>query len=123
MVKANVKSDSAERHVPPDIFRAARNDDPIELAAALQAGQSLDDIQDEKSGLTPLHIACILHKTNFLRAALTYEFDPWIRDINLRLAIDHARAQGLTDIGKALLEKMYPPGWDDDPEPVAPIRK
>lgn len=123
MVKALVNKDEGEHYVPPDIFNAARNDDQKELAAAIQAGQSLDDIQDETSLLTPLHIACIHQSRDFLRAAVTMEFDPWLRDCNLRLAIDHARAQGLTKIQEALFEKMYPPGWDEDPVVPFPTRE
>ncbi|WP_145973378.1 ankyrin repeat domain-containing protein [Candidatus Phaeomarinobacter ectocarpi] len=106
---------------PPDIFNAARNNDPFELAAAIQDGQTLEDVEDQKSGLTPIHVACIHHSSEFLRAAVTMNFDAWARDANLRLALDHARAQNLpTDIQEALFGKMYPPGWADDP--VLPIR-
>jgi len=115
MVKLGVRSDIGERYDPPDIFNAARNNDPVELAAAIQDGQSLDDVQDEASGLTPLHVACIHRSENFLKTAMTMDFDPWLRDANMRLAIDHARAQGLRDVQKGLVEKMYPPGFDADP--------
>ncbi|NHK29388.1 ankyrin repeat domain-containing protein [Parvularcula flava] len=115
MVKINVHTDKGDKIQPPDLFQAARNNDIKELAAAIQDGQSLNDIEDVKSGLTPMHIACIHRSDTFLKAAVQYEFDPWIRDCNLRLAIDHARAQGLRDIQKALFEKMYPPSWDSDP--------
>jgi len=115
MVKLNVHTDEGEQFEPPDLFRAARNNDIKELAAAIQDGQSLDDIEDVKSGLTPMHIACIHRSEIFLTAAIQYKFDPWIRDCNLRLSIDHARAQGLRNVQKDLFEKMYPPGWDNDP--------
>lgn len=121
MVKGNLKRKAGHDYEPPDIFNAARNNDPIELAAAIQDGQSLDDMQDLKSCLTPVHVACIHRSFEFLRAAVTMRFDVWARDVNLRLALDHARAQNLpADIQEALFDKMYPKGWADDP--IIPIR-
>jgi hypothetical protein len=114
MVKLNVSSEDNEDRKPPDIFRAARNDDPIELAAALQCGQTLDDVESDIIRMTPMHVACVSRSRNFLRVACQMEFDPWIRDANQRLVIDHARAQGLKDVQKAAFAKMYPPGWADD---------
>ncbi len=115
MVKSNVQPNKGQRYEPPDIFRAARENDIQELAAAIQDGQSLDDIQDKQSGMTAMHLACIHHSVDFLHTASQMKFDPWIRDVNLRLAIDHARAQGLQEAQQAFFEKMYPPGWADSP--------
>ena len=115
MVKYSVQKKDNTKSEPPDIFRAAQNDDPIELAAAIQRGQSLSDDRGDDSGLTPMHIACICRSESFLKTALTMKFDPWKRDANKRLAIDHARAQGLADVQRRLFDAMYPPGWDKDP--------
>jgi ankyrin repeat protein len=116
MVKSNVRTESNEGHIPPDLFRAARNNDIVELAAAIQDGQSLDEVQDEQSGLTPIHVACINQSVEFLRAAVQYKFDPWIRDANMRTPLDHARAQGLDkQIQMDIFKKMYPLGWEKDP--------
>ena len=115
MVKLNVHTEDSKGYVPPSLFRAARNNDIIELAAALQDGQSLDEVQDRQTGLTPIHVACIHHSVDFLLAATQHKFDPWIRDANLRTAMDHARAQNLREVQKSLLEKMYPSGWAESP--------
>lgn len=94
----------------PNIFKAAVEDDPAELKAALEAGQSLNDIEEDGVKMTPIQVACIKRSRDFLAEALTADFDPWIRDANQRLAIDHARCNQLPDEQKILLNKMYPPG-------------
>lgn len=115
MVKYNVNADKDKDIKPPNIFEAARSDDPNELYRAIEDGQSLDDVENSTSRMTPLHLGCLLHSERFLEAALALEFDPWIRDSAGRLAIDHARAQGLRVVQRDLVEKMYPPGFDIDP--------
>lgn len=109
MVKLNVSKDLGNNSKAPDIFRAAQNDDPVEMVAAIDDGQSLNDINSRIGiGLTPIHLACIYKNTEFLKVAIECDFDPWIRDGNMRLSIDHARAQGLTEIQELLLQKLYP---------------
>lgn len=115
MVKSNVVSKQSTMPEPPDIFRAAANDDPEELAAALAEGQSLDTHHREFYEMTPMHIACVRKSENFLRTALQTEFNAWSRDLNGRLSMDHAVAQGLEDVADELLKKLYPTGPDGRP--------
>lgn len=114
MVKSNAVKKTNEKDDPPNIFRAARNNDPLELALALQDGQTLNDTEDPVMLLTPIHEACISRSTSFLSAAMGVEFDPWQRDGMQRLAIDHARVENLTDFSKYLHQLMYP----NEPEPT-----
>lgn len=115
MVKSNVVTKSVLKPEPPDIFRAAANDDPDELAAALADGQSLDSHHREFYGMTPMHVACVHKSVNFLGEALQNEFNAWSRDLNGRLSMDHAVAQGLEDVADELLERLYPTGPDGRP--------
>ena len=91
----------------PDIFRAAENNDVDELRLALSEGQSLNDVQTG-SGFSPIHIAIIRESTDFLDIAMSMDFDPWIRDLNLRLAFDHAAAWRMKNVMRSLHTKMYP---------------
>lgn len=109
MVKLGVKTGDGLERETPDIFRAAAEDDAAELERALKAGQSLDEFGPGYHS-TPLHVACMNRSEKFLRAAMGYDFNPWVRDENLRLAIDHAWANSLTETHEALAEKMYPGG-------------
>ena len=103
--------DNSER-IQPSIFMAAECDDVVELQMALRDGQSLNDTSGW-GGNTPMHIACRNNSINFIRyAATTGDADPWIRDHNHYLAIDHAAARSHKDIQRILLSLMYPPGWD-----------
>lgn len=109
MVKLKVASRTGDNSKDPDIFHAAATDDPIELAEAIEAGQSLNSTSQQIGlGLTPIHLACVQKNLNFLNAALELDFDPWIRDHNKRLSVDHARAMGLIDVQKRLITKLYP---------------
>jgi ankyrin repeat protein len=94
----------------PTIFMAAYSDDVVQLALCLQRGERLDDV-DQSTSFTPIHLALIEGSDNFLRAATAYDFNPWIRDCNERLAIDHAAALGNREAQMALHSKMYPHGW------------
>lgn len=120
MVKLNVKEETGGGLKKPDIFRAARIDDPFELTAALNFGQSLDDSEADHVKQTPMHIACVFKSTQFLEVALNHKFDPWVRDANGRLAIDHARAQGLVQFQRRFFELMYPNG---EPNNITPFRQ
>ena len=108
MVKLSVRKSEGESPTEPDIFHAALHDDPLEMAAAIQHGQTLDDVSADGSNMTPMHIACINKSSKFLNAALTHDFDPWKRDVNERLPIDHARAQGMKNVQEKLYGMMYP---------------
>lgn len=110
MVALRQMKDNDAIKTPPNIFNAALNDDVSEMFAALNDGQKLDD-KDEIGNFTPIHVAIIRESANFLKYAMDYDFNPWIRDLNDRLAFDHASALGMKDIQKRLYRKMYPSGW------------
>lgn len=115
MVKSNVQSyeeDDLDRD-PPDIFRAAIIDDAAEMARAISYGQSLDQF-DIRGITTPIHVACAHRSLAFLTAAMQHDFNPWVRDRNQRLAIDHAVANGLVEIQRTLFSKMYESHWHID---------
>ena len=102
-----IKRGTLNNEEPPDIFRAAKNDDVAEMEAARRAGQTLQD-QDSIIGFTPIHVAAIEGSLRFVEAATkTGEVDPWIRDNNLRLAVDHAAAFNRVEIQKILIASMY----------------
>lgn len=106
MVALRVSKDQTSSK-EPDIFHAASSDDVEELFSCIENGQSLDDI-DDNSGFTPMHLAILEGSGNFLAAAISLEFDPWIKDRNERLAIDHAAALNERELQRVLLDKMYP---------------
>src|SRR3546814_5864383 len=81
MVKTNVKLVDDVNREPPDIFRAAINDDVRELRAALSEGQSLDTPNRLHYGMTPVHLACAKHSLNFIDEALKETFNAWARDL------------------------------------------
>jgi hypothetical protein len=108
------KEDKSEKRSPPDIFRAAQNDDVFELQAALKAGQRLDEQRRDLVGMTPVHLACVFSSNNFLTAAASDEsFNAWIRDNNLRVPFDHASAKNNLKAKIILFKAMYP----DEPLP------
>lgn len=73
----------------PDIIRAAVNNDVVELIDALNEGQTLETL-DHETGLAALHLACMRSSNEFLEEALNRRIvDPWRRDWNSRLPIDH----------------------------------
>ena len=116
MVKSNVSYKQEEDNFdPPDIFRAASNNDVFELQRALAEGQSLDTHHLEFYRMTPMHIACVRKSTDFLHEALSHEFNAWTRDANGRISMDHAIAQSLDDIADGLMKKLYPVGPDGKP--------
>src|SRR3546814_2705669 len=90
MVKTNVKLVDDVNREPPDIFRAAINDDVRELRAALSEGQSLDTPNRLHYGMTPVHLACAKHSLNFIDEALKETFNAWARDLGGRLSMDYA---------------------------------
>ncbi|HEY9579658.1 MAG TPA: ankyrin repeat domain-containing protein [Rhizorhapis sp.] len=108
MVKTNVKLVDDVNREPPDIFRAAINDDVRELRAALSEGQSLDTPNRLHYGMTPVHLACAKHSLNFIDEALKETFNAWARDLGGRLSMDYAIAEGLEDVAEMLLERLYP---------------
>lgn len=91
---ALIKMDTGEDKRPPDIFRAAQENDLDELARAFADGQLLTEKRKRLVGMTPLHVACLNTSNDFLAAASQHHsFDPWIRDDNLRTPFDHASAR------------------------------
>lgn len=116
MVKSNVSIKYEEDNFePPDIFRAASNNDVDELRRALADGQSLDTHHLEFYRMTPMHIACVRKSADFLHEALSHEFNAWTRDANGRISMDHAIAQSMDDIADGLMKKLYPVGPDGKP--------
>ena len=113
MVRSSIMQKTTTEGRDPDLFRAAMNDDVAELQAALRLGKSLDE-QETDLLLTPIHVACIRGSSSFLRAASEHAFNPWLRDNNERLAIDHAAANFFKAGQQILLAKMYPPNWGKD---------
>ena len=101
------KMDTGESRRPPDIFRAARNNDIAELARALGDGQLLSDQKADLVNMTPVHVACLNTSNDFLAAAAQHHsFDPWIRDDNLRTPFDHASARNNRRAQRILLDFM-----------------
>lgn len=107
MVSLKIIADDNMDRRDLDIFRAAKYDDPEELRRAVESGQTLNDTEETMS-FTPIHVAIIRRNLAFLDAAMAYDFDPWLRDINQRTAFDHAYAHGLREIQEKLFRKMYP---------------
>jgi hypothetical protein len=107
-----LENENTRTRGPADIFRAAANDDVQELQRAIAEGQTLDLIE-ESTGFNPVIVALLERSEQFLLAAMKIDFDPWHRDPNERLAIDHANALGMREIQRLLLQKMYPPGWSE----------
>lgn len=114
MVRLNSLHTDSSKKGKSNIFDAARNDDPAALSVAIKNGETLNDVEDKGNLMTPMHVACILQSRKFLDAAKNYDFDPWIKDMSDRLAIDHARAHGLKETQTMLLKKMYPGNLADD---------
>ena len=79
----------------------------MELIAALDDRQSLDETSEELNGWTPIHYACFLKSRKFLSEAFSKDFDPWKEDLNGRRAIDVARSVGFLTAQQELLKKMY----------------
>ena len=85
--------ESGKEHVPPDIFRAAENNDLEELAFALQSGQRLDH-KREPDKMTPVHVAAALGHADFVWVLM--EIHPqvaWMRDEMYRRPIEHSNAR------------------------------
>lgn len=108
MVNVGVKPVDQLDKQPPDIFRAALNDDPIELRAALADGQSLDYQHRRFYNMTPMHLACAKHSLEFLKVAISEKFNAWARDSDGRVSMDYAVAEGLDEVAEELLAKLYP---------------
>ena len=83
------RRDAGEQGKGPDIVRAVLNNDVVELIDALNDGQTLEDL-DRDTGLFALHLACLHSSNAVLDEALNRRIlDPWLRDQNSRLPIDH----------------------------------
>lgn len=102
------RKDDKDRKDPPDIFKAARDDNLYELQLALQDGQSLRG-GNLHTGLTPVHVAAMRGSVNFIRAAM--EIDPetaWIQDNQLRMPFSHAAVRRDRQSMAYLHNAMYP---------------
>lgn len=110
------KKGDTQKHEPPDIFEAARNDDMFELRRALEEGQSLGTSQII-THLTPMHVAAMRGSAAFLKVAL--EIDPrvaWMQDAQLRIPFDHASARQDRRSMALLHNAMYPEALINVPE-------
>ncbi|MEO1324569.1 MAG: hypothetical protein AAFV59_16380 [Pseudomonadota bacterium] len=117
MIKSNVVRNIGESREPPDIIRAAMNDDVAELLAALREGASVNDI-DHRFDMNAIHMACIRQSHNFLFAAIeNTDVDVWARDGMMRVAFDHCFANKDTTGMQKLFELMYP----DTPSPEGTV--
>jgi len=92
------------------LFEAAREDDVGLLQKALDAGRSLADARTE-NGFTPLHTAALNGSAAFLRDALKHPTaNPWMRDHQGYLPIDHADVRRDRAVMQILYDAMYPDG-------------
>lgn len=108
MQNARAKLGGIEREVPPDIFKAASDNDVLELRLAINDGQSLRATQ-LATGFTPVHVAAMRGSVAFIKAAM--ELDPdtsWMQDIALRTPFDHAAARRDREAMSYLHSAMYP---------------
>lgn len=100
--------DDGKEYVPPDIFRAAVNDDPYELALSIRDGQSLLD-REHRYSRTPLHLAAQHGSTEFIRAALGCdEFDVWMLDANNYTPYDLSARRNDREAQRMFFSHMYP---------------
>lgn len=110
MLKPRAQSKEGPRRKDPNLFTAARANDIVELSEALSAGKQLDEV-DFEDGFTPLHTAAFNGSGDYLREALRHHSaNPWLRDHQGYLAIDHADARRDYEISRLLCEAMYPGG-------------
>lgn len=110
MLKSKIMTDDNKKRNNPNLFRAARENDVEEMNQALASGKRLDE-PDFENGFTPLHYAAFTGSADFIRAALDHpSADPWKRDHQGYLAIDHADARGDQVVSKLFFEAMYPGG-------------
>jgi ankyrin repeat protein len=99
-----------EKIFPFELFNAARDDDVPGLRAALESGQSLST-QRPENGFTPLHTAAFNGSVAFLREALQHPTaDPWVRDRQEYVALDHASVRRDYAVMQLLYDAMYPNG-------------
>ena len=97
-----------EGYASPDIFEAARQNDPYHMSLALEKGQKLDE-QRASDGMTPVHEAASFGSIDFLKAAV--EIAPqtvWMRDGTQRRPIEHACARDDRISIAVLSNAMYP---------------
>ncbi|MBN8913231.1 MAG: hypothetical protein J0H65_14475 [Rhizobiales bacterium] len=110
MLKPRAQSKEGPKRKEPNLFRAARANDVAELSEALSAGKRLDEA-DFEDGFTPLHTAAFNGSADYIREALRHHSaNPWLRDHQGHLAIDHADARRDYETSKLLYEAMYPGG-------------
>ena len=108
MKTAPAKNDSSHKEEPPDIFRAARDDDLYELRMALEDGQSLRSSQPS-TALTPIHVAAMRGSVAFLKVAMEQDAgSSWLQDAQLRTPFDHAASRRDRQSMAYLHNAMYP---------------
>ncbi|MBJ3763859.1 ankyrin repeat domain-containing protein [Maribius pontilimi] len=108
MRNVHAQRGQALKEDPPDIFKAARDNDILELRMAIEDGQSLQTTQIA-TGFTPVHVAAMRGSVTFIKVAM--ELDPdtsWMQDIALRTPFDHAAARRDREAMKYLHLAMYP---------------
>lgn len=110
MLKPRLSSRDGPEKRNPSLFDAARMNDLGEMKEALEAGKRLDEV-DWEDGFTPLHVAAYNGSHAFIRMAIGHHSaNPWRRDHQGYLAIDHADARGDREIAKLFYGVMYPNG-------------
>jgi hypothetical protein len=111
MTDGSIKESTRKRERPPDLFRAARNNDVEELLDAIAAGASFTD-REWRCNRTPIHIAAYSDAYGFLVSASKHRsFDAWALDGNGHLPRDLALAKNFLKSYRFLNRVMYPPGW------------
>lgn len=107
-LKKMKKKESINWIGPPDLFRAAVDDNVLEMEAALDDGQSLSE-QRPSDGMTPVHLAAAAGSCNFISyAADIAPENMWIRDFNDLRPYEHALARRDRLIMTYISNAMYP---------------
>ena len=108
---SNLAEEVPEFGARPDIFRAAREDNAQMLRAALDAGESLTQVE-EQTFRNPLHIAALFSSRNFIREALAHPTaEPWSKDGSGLLPADLCWLKNDFETHDILFEAMYYKGW------------
>ncbi|QAX31066.1 ankyrin repeat domain-containing protein [Leisingera sp. NJS204] len=108
MKTAPANNDRTLKEEPPDIFKAARDDDLYELRMALEDGQSLRTSQPT-TALTPIHVAAMRGSVGFLKLAMEKDAgSSWLQDAQLRTPFDHAASRQDRQSMAYLHNAMYP---------------
>lgn len=94
----------------PDIFKAAREDNASLLRTALEAGQSLN--QRDDNWQTPLHVAALHGSRAFLKEAIGHHTaNFWSFDRGGLRPLDLCWIKNDFDTHDLLQQATYYPGW------------